>query len=91
MPGRIDPSRPVNTAPLGENRLVRAFRRRQEETELLRTVARIVVETGAEAPRPNPRALAGDPRRLRGIPAVGGRGSFGGHIAGTRPDRRTLD
>ena len=27
-----------------------------------------------------------DAQLLRGIPAVGGRGSIGGHIAGTRPD-----
>jgi hypothetical protein len=30
--------------------------------------------------------LPGDPWALRGIPAVGGHGSVGGHIAGTRPD-----
>lgn len=29
---------------------------------------------------------ATDARRLRGIPAVGGRGAIGGAIAGTRPD-----
>lgn len=27
-----------------------------------------------------------DARQLRGIPAVGGRGTLGGHINGTRPD-----
>jgi hypothetical protein len=30
--------------------------------------------------------LPGDPWALRGIPAVGGRGSVGGAISGTRPD-----
>jgi hypothetical protein len=35
----------------------------------------------------NPYAAAGDPQRLRGLPSVGGRGSLGGAIAGTRPDR----
>ena len=34
----------------------------------------------------NPYAAAGDPQRLRGLPAIGGRGSIGGAIAGTRPD-----
>ncbi len=33
---------------------------------------------------PNPRALPGDPRRLRGIPVVGARG-VSGAIPGTRP------
>lgn len=32
-----------------------------------------------------PGSLPGDPRRLRGIPAIGGRGSVGGAIAGSRP------
>lgn len=27
-----------------------------------------------------------DARLLRGIPAIGGRGTLGGHIPGTRPD-----
>ncbi len=27
-----------------------------------------------------------DAQHLRGIPAIGGRGSLGGHIPGTRPD-----
>jgi hypothetical protein len=31
--------------------------------------------------------LPGDPWTLRGIPAVGGRGSIGGAIQGTRPDQ----
>lgn len=30
--------------------------------------------------------LPGDPWALRGIPAVGGRGSVGGAISGSRPD-----
>lgn len=32
-----------------------------------------------------PGALPGDPKALRGIPAVGGRGSMGGAIYGSRP------
>lgn len=32
-----------------------------------------------------------DAALLRGIPAVGGRGSFGGAITGTRPDRIKYD
>ena len=47
-------------------------------------LAEIVLETGGDLPV-NPRALPGDPQRLRGIPAIGGRGSVGGAIAGTRP------
>lgn len=32
-----------------------------------------------------------DARQLRGIPAIGGRGSMGGHIPGTRPDHHDYD
>jgi hypothetical protein len=35
--------------------------------------------------------LPGDPWTLRGIPAVGGRGSIGGAIQGTRPDTLAWD
>lgn len=67
------------------NILASRFRKRAMETEMLRKVAAIVLEVGAEAPRANSTALPGDQRRLRGIPVLGGRGSLGGAIAGTRP------
>ncbi len=38
----------------------------------------------------NPFAAAGDRRRLRGLPAIGGRGSLGGAIAGTLPHVEVL-
>ena len=38
-------------------------------------------------PRIGARAPAGDEERLRLIPAIGGRGSKGGAIPGTRPDQ----
>lgn len=36
-------------------------------------------------PRPEALTKPGDPRKLRGIPAIGGRGSLGGAMMGTRP------
>jgi hypothetical protein len=39
---------------------------------------------------PNRLAQANDLPRLRGLPAVGGRGSLGGVIAGTRPGREAI-
>ena len=66
------------------NRLLAKLRRDELNAEAARLV-RAALEAGEEPP-PNPRARANDPGRLRGIPAVGGRGSAGGAIPGTRPD-----
>jgi hypothetical protein len=63
------------------------LRRHELEVEQARRLARILVETGhtLNDARPNPRAAPNDPARLRGLPAVGGRGLFGGAIRGTLP------
>lgn len=50
---------------------------------LARHIERNAHDAVVEDVGPNPRALPGDTRRLRGIPAIG-RG-VGGEIAGTRP------
>jgi hypothetical protein len=70
------------------SRLAAAFRKAELDREAARKV-REALEAGEEPP-PNPRALAGDPIRLRGLPAVGGRGSVGGAIRGTRPDHEVI-
>lgn len=67
------------------NILASRFRQREIETELARKVARIVLEVGAEAPKPATGSLPLDPWRLRGVPVVGRRGAIGGAIRGTRP------
>lgn len=67
------------------NILASKYRKREIEAGLQRQVARIVLEVGAEAPRPSTSALPLDPLRLRGVPVVGGRGAIGGAIRGTRP------
>jgi hypothetical protein len=59
------------------NILASKFRQRQM-AEMLRKVAAIVIEVGAEAPRPVTSQLPLDPWRLRGVPVVGGRGATGG-------------
>ncbi|HEX6944952.1 MAG TPA: hypothetical protein VIR59_13410 [Gaiellaceae bacterium] len=69
------------------NVLASRFRQREIEAEMLRKVAAIVLEVGAEAPAPRPLTsqLPLDPWRLRGVPVVGRRGAIGGAIRGTRP------
>jgi hypothetical protein len=51
------------------------------DAEAAQRIARILLETGAEAPKPSAK-LPGDRRALRGIPVAG----YGGAIAGTRPE-----
>jgi hypothetical protein len=67
------------------NILASKFRAREIETEMMRKVATIVLEVGAEAPRPVTMQYPLDPWRLRGIPAIGGRGAIGGASLGTCP------
>jgi len=55
------------------NVLASRLRQKALEAEHLRTVAGAVFEADAQAPKPNGRSLQNDPRRLRGIPVVGGR------------------
>lgn len=46
--------------------------------------------TGADTQTTTLPADPADARQLRGIPAIGGRGTLGGHIPGTRPDHLDL-
>lgn len=56
----------------------------QERVAAAQTRARIALESGSVAPHPNnPRALPGDPQRLRGIPVIGH--GIGGTSPGTNP------
>jgi hypothetical protein len=77
----------VDTTPIGDSRLNLTMRRHALEVEQAKALAEVLLETGAHLDdlRPNPRALANDAQRLRGIPAVGGRGSVGGAMRGTIP------
>lgn len=69
------------------SRLLPRFEVERENIRLSRKLARIMLETGASLPvRANGKRAAGDPAALRGLPAVGVRGGYGGAIAGTRPD-----
>jgi hypothetical protein len=63
----------------------------QRDTEHQARVDKAIVEaTGATTNQDDDgKTYLLDPegaQALRGIPAVGGRGTLGGHIAGTRPD-----
>lgn len=78
----------VNTAKLGDAPLNLWLRRRAADTELTRQVARIVLEAGEDMPTPTSATAAGDPRRLRGIPAIGY--GVGGALAGTQPEQALL-
>lgn len=49
----------------------------------------LLANGGADVPVKAARAAL-DPFALRGLPAVGGRGSLGGAIPGTRPDRALI-
>jgi hypothetical protein len=67
------------------NILASKFRQREIDAEMMRKVAAIVMEVGAEAPRPVTSQLPLDPWRLRGVPVVARRGAIGGAIRGSRP------
>jgi hypothetical protein len=69
--------------------LVQMICRNRMLAEQARLLGReIIADDTAELPRPS--SLPGDPKRLRGIPAIGGRGSIGGAINGTQPERELL-
>jgi hypothetical protein len=56
--------------------------------DLDRQLARIALEVGGDLPDHGAATAAGDPRKLRGLPAIGY--GVGGAIAGTQPERETL-
>ena len=61
------------------------------EQQLCPEVEKALRESATEEElKANPFAAAGDPQRLRGLPAIGGRGSLGGAIAGTLPHVEVL-
>lgn len=64
---------------------LRRYHAHRERIEDERNIARIILETGGNAPPPRHAGATagGDERKLRGIPAIA-RG-VPGHIPGTRP------
>lgn len=69
------------------------FDRAARDAEHTQLLARIILDTPNPVHLPTPTLYVdpADARLLRGIPAVGGRGSLGGHINGTRPDTVDYD
>jgi len=76
---------------LEQARLLPRFRDRAamlaEQRAVLRKAVRDAVEEGRSIS--TPQTAAGDPRDLRGLPAVGVRG-VGGVIPGTQPEAETI-
>jgi len=74
-------------SPVGPNPLVKWLARRREAEYQEQRLVEIALETNMNVPdlRADPFAAPNDPFRLRGIPAIGGRGSVGGAIRGSRP------
>lgn len=79
--------RPIYSPALGDSPLNLWLRRQQEAAELERQVARIALEAGGELQH-GAATAAGDPRRLRGIPAIGY--GVSGALAGSQPERAAL-
>ena len=68
----------------GDHSLMQWFGRNEMLAEQARVLRQALVEN-PDAELPKPGALPGDPRALRGIPAIEGRGSVGSAIKGTQP------
>jgi hypothetical protein len=76
----------------GDHTLLQWFGKNARLHEQARILAEAILNT-PEAEMPKPRSALtkpGDPAQLRGIPAIGGRGNFGGAIAGTQPEAALL-
>lgn len=76
----------------GDHSLMQFFGRNAMLAKQARVLAEAILNT-PEAEMPKPRSALtkpGDPAQLRGIPVVGGRGSFGGAISGTQPEAELL-
>jgi hypothetical protein len=78
----------LDTAPIGEARLTRWLRRKQEAVSQERKLARIALETGSSVRQEAGASAAGDPQKLRGIPAIGY--GVGGAMNDTQPERTTI-
>jgi hypothetical protein len=77
-----------NAWPLGDDPLSLWAKRRRLQADSERQLARIALEVGQDVPQQPSSTAAGDPRRLRGIPALA-RG-VGGTLAGSDPYLETI-
>lgn len=70
----------------GVDRALARYRQIDAAVKIHRHVAQRILDGGEDDVSADPRRASGDRAALRGLPAIGGRGSLGGHIRGTRPD-----
>lgn len=68
-----------------DGHLLRCVQRQRQNRILAAKLAEICVEEDRPLPVAPKATLAGDAQRLRGIPAVGGRGGAGGAVRGSLP------
>jgi hypothetical protein len=78
----------INTQRLGPNPLNRWLARRREAVFQEQKLVEIAQETDNEVTHQAGGTAVGDPRKLRGLPAIGY--GVGGAIAGTQPERAYL-
>jgi hypothetical protein len=78
----------VNTEPLGPNPLNRWLARRREAVFQEQKLVEIAQETGNEVTNHAGATAVGDPRKLRGLPAIGY--GVGGAMAGSQPERALM-
>jgi hypothetical protein len=78
----------VNTQPLGPNPLNRWLARRREAVFQEQKLVEIAQETDNEVVQQAGGTAVGDPRKLRGLPAIGY--GVGGAMAGTQPERALM-
>jgi hypothetical protein len=71
---------------VADGRLLRAVRNAELDARNAKLLLAMARESPRPLERPKPGSLPRDPQALRGLPAVGGRGSIGGAIRGTRPE-----
>jgi hypothetical protein len=69
-----------------DGRLLRAVRNAEFDARNAKLLLEMARESPMPLERPKPGSQPRDPQALRGLPAVGGRGSIGGAIRGTRPE-----
>ena len=69
----------------GDHSLLGWLRKNSRVEAQYKALGKILLEDDSADMPVKPGALPGDPKALRGIPAIGGPGSVGGAIAGSRP------